>query len=32
MLGVLNTASIADLAMDAVAPQARVIAKSSEPA
>jgi Rrf2 family protein len=32
MLGVLNTASIADLAMDAVAPQARVIAKSSESA
>jgi Rrf2 family protein len=31
MLGVLNTATIADLAMEAVAPRARVTAESSGP-
>jgi hypothetical protein len=32
MLGVLSTATIADLAMEAVAPRARVTAESSESA
>ena len=32
MLGVLNTATVADLAMEAVAPRAQVTAVSSEPA
>jgi Rrf2 family protein len=32
MLGVLNTATVADLAIEAVAPRTRVTAESSEPA
>ncbi len=32
MLGVLNTATVADLAIEAVSPHARVTAESSEPA
>ena len=32
MMGVLNTASIADLAMEAVAPRVRLTAESSKPA